>query len=394
MKLAYYYHVTINSSHNEHSMPGYLGVFIDTLASMVDELYVIYHQANEVEALECDYILQEKNIKFIDLGKKTPAWHRAIFYNKILKKPLEEIKQCDVLIVRSPSPLAPYFSKYFKKVNGLFLMIVGDYIDGAEHLKSSTFRDKMIYQYLRYNDILFKNEIKRTNLIVNSVELLNKYHSISNSIDLIKTTTLSDNDFYQREDTCQFETIELLYTGRIDVAKGLIELLEATNILIKENYKLILNIVGWEPDSKNRLVENKMKSIAKKYGIEDQLIFHGRKAIGHELNIMYQHADIYIIPSYHEGFPRTIWEAMANSLPVIATKVGGIPSYLTHNENVYLIEPKDVNEIVNSIKVLINDNKLRRKIIRNAFVLAKENTLEVQTKLMLSIIKKRVISHK
>ncbi len=390
MKLAYYYHVAINNYQNKYLIPGYLGVFIDTMARMVEELYVFYHQANVTESLECDYTLQGKNIKYINLGKKTPAWHRAIFYNKILKKTIKELNQCDALIVRSPSPLAPYFSKYFKKNNCLFLMIVGDYIDGAEHLKSSTFRDKMIYQYLRYNDFLFTKEIKRANLIVNSIELLNKYKSIAKSIDLIKTTTLSESDFYQREDTCQHEIVELLYTGRIDVAKGLIELLEAANILIQENYKLILNIVGWEQDDIKRPVENKLKLIAQKHGIGNQLIFHGRKSIGLELNKMYQLADIYMIPSYHEGFPRTIWEAMANSLPVIASKVGGIPSYLTHEENALLIEPKDVSEIVSAIKLLINENELRRKVIKNAYLFAKENTLDVQTKLMLNIVEKRI----
>ena len=179
----------------------------------------------------------------------------------------------------------------------------------------------------------------------------------------------------------------MLYTGRIDVAKGLLELVEATSILIKENYRLVLNIVGWEQDNVARLVENKMIALAKNLGIEKQLIFHGRKTVGPELNKMYQQADVYVIPSYHEGFPRTIWEAMANSLPVIATKVGGIPSYLTHEKNAILIETKSVNEIVIGIKRMVSDSMLRKNIIVEGFELAKLNTLEVQTEKMISIVK-------
>ena len=390
MKLAYYYHVAINKSENTYTIPGYLGVFIDTMATMVDELYVLHHAANEFEACQCDYKIKGENIIFISLGTKTPAWHRGIFYNRVLKKPLERIEHCDALIVRSPSPLAPYFSKYFRKSKGLFLLVVGDYIVGAEHLKSSTFRDRMIYQYLRFNDHFFTKEIKRSNLIVNSIELHEKYHLIAKSIDIIKTTTLTKSDFYHREDTCNRDVIELLYTGRIDVAKGLIEFLDATNILLKEGYKLNLNIVGWEQDEINKPLENRMKAIAKDYGIENNLIFHGRKSIGSELNEFYRQADLYLMPSYHEGFPRTIWEAMANSLPVIATRVGGIPAYLTHAENAYLIESKDINEIVNSIKSLISNNDLRRMIISNAFLKAMETTLDSQTELMLTIVKKNL----
>lgn len=387
MILAFYYHIPIAKKEHGLFIPSYLGVFLDSLAASVAQLYVVLHEANASQSLECDYQLKNKNISWINLGLKTPAWHRDLFYNKVLKNKLTDLEQCDAFIVRSPSPLAPYFHKFLSNKTKLFFMIVGDYLDGATHLKTSTFRDRLIYQYLKYNDRNFTKQIKKTAILVNSIGLFEKYKTIAKSIHLIKTTTLSSNDFYIREDTCQSDTIELLYTGRIDVAKGLLELLEATHILIKENYHLVLNIVGWEQDDIARPVENKMKAIAKNVGIEKQLIFHGRKTVGPELNKMYQQADIYVIPSYHEGFPRTIWEAMANSLPVIATKVGGIPSYLTHEKNAFLIEPKRVDEIVSGIKNIIENKPLRKHLIANAIELAKENTLEVQTKNMISIIK-------
>ena len=387
MKLAFYYHVPLSSNDGQLSIPSYLGVFIDSLASSVAELYLVLHEANAIQALECDYQLQSKNIRWINMGVKTPAWHRDLFYRNVLKNKLNEIANCDAFIVRSPSPLAPYFHEFISKKTTLFFMIVGDYLDGATHLKSSTFRDRLIYQYLKYNDRNFTKAIKKTSILVNSKGLFEKYKNTAKSIHLIKTTTLSSNDFFTRENTCLNDSIELLYTGRIDVAKGLLELVEATSILSKENYRLVLNIVGWEQDNVARLVENKMIALAKNLGIEKQLIFHGRKTVGPELNKMYQQADLYVIPSYHEGFPRTIWEAMANSLPVIATKVGGIPSYLTHEKNAILIETKSVNEIVIGIKRMVSDSMLRKNIIVEGFELAKLNTLEVQTEKMISIVK-------
>ena len=368
-------------------MPSYLGFFVDSLASYTKVLFLVMHAANKQESLECDYELSANNIRHINLGPKTPAWHRDLFHSLVLKNKLDSLDYCDVIILRSPSPLAPYFHKYIKDRTKICFMIVGDYLDGAEHLKSSTFRDKMIYQYLRYNDRNFTRQIKSTPILVNSIGLYEKYKHIAKSINLIKTTTLTSADFFKKEDTCQDEIIDLLYTGRIDVAKGLLELLEATNSLIQENYNLRLNIVGWEQDDVNRPLENRIKAMAKKYKIGDKVIFHGRKKVGKDLNKMYRQSDIYVIPSYHEGFPRTIWEAMANSLPVIATKVGGIPSYLSHNVNAILIEPKCIEDIVIAIKGIINNNQLRKTIISNGFDLAKENTLEVQTKNMISILK-------
>jgi glycosyltransferase involved in cell wall biosynthesis len=88
------------------------------------------------------------------------------------------------------------------------------------------------------------------------------------------------------------------------------------------------------------------------FGVESNVKFHGKKSIGPVLNAVYQSCDIYVIPSYHEDLPKTIWEAMANGMPVIATKVGAIPEYLTNEKNVVLIEPKYVAEIVKMLKKL------------------------------------------
>mgnify|MGYP000981112988 CR=1 FL=1 len=125
---------------------------------------------------------------------------------------------------------------------------------------------------------------------------------------------------------------------------------------------------------------------AREYSLDKFVQFHGRKKIGAELNRMYFNSDIYIIPSFHEGFPRTIWEAMGQSTPVIATKVGGIPFLLDDRENSILIEPKIVNEIVDAVESLISDEFLRRKIISNGYEKAKTVTLQNQSKLLISQI--------
>jgi glycosyltransferase involved in cell wall biosynthesis len=385
MKIAFYYHVPITIIDSRIYMPSYLGVFVDSLAKLTSKLYLVMHSANSNQKKECDYELVNSNIEFVDLGMKTPAWHRAIFYKKILKKKLEIIRNCEVLIVRSPSPLAPYFYKYFNQ-DKIWFMIVGDYVDGAEHLKKSSFRDKIIYFYLLYNDWLFSKRIRKTKILVNSIALYNKYKTIAPIISQIKTTTLSSNDFFFKKDTCNNVNIEILYTGRIDPAKGLFELLEAVFNLIEQGYYINLNIVGWE-DNLTQPVQKLLINRAIKLGIQKHVIFHGRKTVGKELNSFYQKSDIYVIPSYHEGFPRTIWEAMANSLPVIATKVGGIPDYLTHEKDSILIEPNQVESIVNGILLLISNQNLRENVIRNAKKLVEEITLEVQTKKLIDCIK-------
>ena len=350
-----------------------------------DKLLLIMHEATLDQAMEADYVLQGSNIKWLNLGVASPAWHRHLFHKRILQKIFKEIESFDKIIVRSPTPLAPFFSKYVHKSKIVF-MIVGDYKEGAKQFKIKSLRDWMMVQYLNRNDFLFRKEMQSTDVMVNSSSLYNKYKTISKSIYQIKTTTLSVNDFYQRKDTCQGEIIELLYTGRIDPAKGLFDLVASMAYLRSLNFNVRLNIAGWE-DNEAKPVEKELLLKAKQLGVEKFMIFHGRKTVGIDLNNIYKMADIYAIPSYHEGFPRTIWEAMANGLPVIATTVGAIPECLDHKENAILVTPRDITSLINGIQMVLIKPILRRKLILNGQKLAKENTLELQTKKIIDILK-------
>jgi glycosyltransferase involved in cell wall biosynthesis len=72
----------------------------------------------------------------------------------------------------------------------------------------------------------------------------------------------------------------------------------------------------------------------------------------------YQESTIFILPSYREGFPTVIIEAMNFGLPIITTPVGGNPDHLQHGINVLFVKPKDPKSIVNAVVQLLNDPKL------------------------------------
>jgi glycosyltransferase involved in cell wall biosynthesis len=388
MTLGFYYHITLHAQNKQLYLPGYVAVFINALAQEVDKLVLFLHEAEGIDIEEADSALIEGNIEWINLGIKSPAWYRSIFHKKTLKTYLDSTNHLDAILVRSPTPLAPYFYKYIERSKIIF-MIVGNYADGAKHYKFSSLRDIGIKTYIMHNHWLFEKQISKAKVLVNSPKLYEKYKSNSVGIQQIITTTIMESDFYEREDTCKKKPINLLYTGRIDPAKGLFELVEATALLKNLGYDVILHLVGWEHGG-GKKVESKLKIKGKKLNITSSIIFHGRKTVGEGLNKMYKMADIYIIPSYHEGFPKTIWEAMANGLPVIATEVGGIPYYLSDKENVFLIKPRSSDQIVSAVKAIIEDEKLRQKLIKNGLKKAQEVTVSSQTKKMVNSIKEFV----
>ncbi|MCW4000703.1 MAG: glycosyltransferase family 4 protein [Candidatus Bathyarchaeota archaeon] len=85
-----------------------------------------------------------------------------------------------------------------------------------------------------------------------------------------------------------------------------------------------------------------------------------------EMLLVRQSSDIYTLPSYAEGLPCALLEAMAAGLPVVTTTVGSIPEVVEDNINGFLIEPGDVTLLAEKIVVLANDSALRQIIgVRN-----------------------------
>jgi glycosyltransferase involved in cell wall biosynthesis len=73
-------------------------------------------------------------------------------------------------------------------------------------------------------------------------------------------------------------------------------------------------------------------------------------------------ADLLCLPSYMEGRPNVVNEAMASGIPVITTRIGGVPDMLVEGETAFLTIPGDIDELRKYLTILVNDPELRRKM--------------------------------
>ena len=379
MNLGFYYHVSIViGKKGELMLPAYLGFFIEELAKNAEKLYLFAHVERTKANISNNYIIGAENIVLIDLGEKRNFIDRFLRGKTLLRKYEKEASYCDIILVRAPSPLAPYFYACFRSISKISYLVVGDYKVGQRYLETNYLKKIVTKIFVTFNEKQQNSAIRRCLTFVNSRKLYDKYDQNCCDLVEVKTTTLRRSDFHAREDTCQNGIIQLLYTGRLDMSKGIRELLHACEKLANDRIDFKLNIVGWEENARLP-VESYIKSKSSELGIGDKVILHGKKEAGSELNEMYRMADIYILPSYHEGFPRTIWEAMANSLPVVATNVGSIPSFLNDNEHAILIESRQTIELYEAVLKMLNNHKLRRRMIKNSFIYVQDVTLEKQT---------------
>ncbi len=147
------------------------------------------------------------------------------------------------------------------------------------------------------------------------------------------------------------------YIGRLVEGKGLEDLLMAVaNFSAKggPTFSWKLLIFGNGP------LEKKIRKMAEELKIEDKIEW--REFVSYtKVPEALSQIDIFVYPSWHEGFGRSIMEALAMEKTVVATNVGGIPDLIKDNENGFLVEPHNPEMLAEKISILIKDKNLREK---------------------------------
>lgn len=387
MKIGFYYHTPVLRKGSALYTASYLGCFLNALAIHVDELILFMHEADE-NSLEMNYKFSATNIRFVSLGRKPRPEIRAFLGRMFVGHVRRELASCDTLLVRAPTPLLATWARLCSDLQVKMVpFLVGDYTAGNASDQFSSPKKQVVRALNHFIDWRERNCLRQKIVLTNSRVLAEKYQPIASKVYELRSTTLSTKSFFERENTCQGASINLLYTGRYTWQKGLQELMDAFKYLVLElGVNANLHFAGWE-DGKGASIEGALLEQAAVNSLAERIFFHGKKSVGPELDYLYRIADIYVIPSYAEGFPRTIWEAMANSCPVVATRVGAIPYELSDAENALLVPPRNTNALVNAIARYINEPEMRKKVIAAGRVLAQSNTLESQAIKLATLLK-------
>lgn len=374
LRLGFHYHVPMcQDADGNLKTPGYLGVFLDHLAAQCEMLTCFLHSPLSHEVPHLDYTLRASNVQWVDIGPHSAFPIRVLRTRAIMGVVKKWRGELDVLLIRGPSPLLPAIAG---AVGGLptSLLLVGDYQEGIDDINQPRWIREILRVWARWNHHQQMKVTRRSLTFVNSHKLYNELRPYVENLVETRTTTLTSADFYEREDTCMQRPVRLLYTGRMAHAKGLLHMVEALALLVQRGEDVVLDLVGWP--QKGDPILDEVQALAREKGIADRVFYHGYKPVGPELFAYYKQADIYVIASTFEGFPRTVWEAMAHSLPVVATRVGSIPMFLEAGKTVMLVEPENAFALAQGISLLLKDKDLYSTLINQGYILARQNTLE------------------
>ncbi len=191
------------------------------------------------------------------------------------------------------------------------------------------------------------------------------------------STILSVDSFHAEIKTSLASPPRILFVGRFSVEKGLPDLLEALHIADRDGLLLNLTLVGDGPEQEN------LSKLVQRYNLQDQVHFKGYIPAGELLWECYIQADIFILPSLSEAQGKVLIEAMAAGLPIIATRVGGIPSIIEDGHNGLLVKPHSPQAIADTIQKLVAEPEIRQYIAFQAKKSASKYTIESQTEVLM-----------
>lgn len=184
-----------------------------------------------------------------------------------------------------------------------------------------------------------------------------KIHVIYNGVDVEKFKPRTNRAELRREFGLEEGQKIVLFVGRLYHRKGLEILLHSIPPVLQEfrDVKFVISGTGFKKK------EERLRKLAKELDIEDHVTFLGYVP-DEKLPDLYADSDIFVLPAIYENFPFAILEAQATGLPVISTKVGGIPEFLVDNENGFVIDPGDSTQLTQRVLTLLQDPKLAKEM--------------------------------
>lgn len=282
----------------------------------------------------------------------------GLFVNSLFKK-----IESNFDVIHYQSPLPPIVHTTLPSITTLHLTVASE---KKIHVADINSLGHKLYSLITY--YIEKKRLEKTNKItVVSSTLKQEIHDLYNielsNIDVIGNA-VDPNVFYP---TKKGQQIYILYTGRWSVEKGINDFIEC-GFKICEKYPDVHFILTGKGPLFNMLSAKINKSIYSK-----RFIIHGY--VTKELLIkLYQNATIFVLPSYSEGLPTTLLEAMSCGIPVIATSIDGVLDVIEHDKNGILIPPRSPEKMYQAITYLLDNDEIRsqmgyeaRQIIENKY---------------------------
>jgi len=307
------------------------------------------------------------NGKFEEMVEENGILFKSIYQPKILRKKylyplLKFCKEQKFDILHSHGGVSGFYGrlvkKYYPAIKTIHTIHGIHYINSKNYIKK--FISLTVEQYLvKFTDYSICvanadfNDAKKikiinpdkTSIIPNGINLA-KYHNLKRkSEDFLATLNLKSDDFI------------IGNVSRFDFQKNQKLIIKAASMLVKKYPEIKFIFVG-----KGKFLENS-KMLAEELRLTENILF-----VGEQINLSdyYSIFDIFVFPTFWEGMPYVLLEAMACRLPIICSDIPSIKEIVKDNYSALLINPHSEVALCDAIIKLYNEKKLMGEISSNA----------------------------
>ena len=192
--------------------------------------------------------------------------------------------------------------------------------------------------------------------------ILHHFPEVENKLKVIYPGI--DQKFWADEKTAEkqlfrseqnFPSSFLLFVGATEPRKNLINLLQAYS-LVREKYRSLSLVLAGRRGEEHSRVLDKIRALKLETSVK--IISYVDES---RLRYLYNRAELFVFPSWYEGFGLPLLEAMACSLPTAVSKTGALPE--VGGDAALYFDPKDPEDIAEKIFILLEDNSIRQKLI-------------------------------
>lgn len=234
----------------------------------------------------------------------------------------------------------------------------------------------------RLKKMLYKKVFNNTEVICLSKKLMTDIENVSNSIPYVVPNGIQVKQKSTKFDINKKDSFtQILFLSNYIRSKGVIDLMDALNIINIQGLKFKIKFVGAPYDITIEFLE----SLAQKYRLSEMVEVTG-PLYGEQKIKEFQNADIFVFPTFYknEAFPLVLLEAAQFCLPVISTYEGGIPDIVVDGESGFLVDSQNPELLAEKIAILLNNKDLGIEMGKNAYNRFMTNfTLEIFEKNML-----------
>ncbi len=191
------------------------------------------------------------------------------------------------------------------------------------------------------------------------------------TLPIIITTTAIDKSEIVIKEKGTDKRLNILFLGRIQNLKGIEEIVDAIIQLKDENKLKYFRFTFVGHESRVGYIQSLQEKLSQNQIYDDQVSFKGR-ITGQEKYEIYALHDIYLLPSYTEGCPNSVLEALASGLFCITTNVGALNDIIKNGKNGVLIQKKSNADIVNALLYCQSNKEVLNSRIENAILYSNE----------------------